>query len=405
MARGRVRGTGARMGSAVSIQRRARRSCRRPPAALGAAVATEPLHLHPWRGRLQVRRGLADNRERDVRCADRLVDRGGERRAARGSGSGPRRAGRAAAEDRRLPGLPRLQRARHRPLGRDQSAWNQDVSRAPDRPATPATTSTRITGLGGNQVVHPDFGGNGGYGIPYTTVGRDQRRVRVNVTGYPDESDFGLAPIPPDAPIEGGSDRHVLVLQRHRCDLFEMFDARYVGGPGHRWSAGSTARFDLALGRASPRRLDLGRRGGPADPARPGALRRGRARAASATRSGPPSPRPAAPTSTRPPTTPRAAATPTCRPWACGCGCRRAYYQRNLHRFPAAARRGSIFEALYRYGIIVADNGGGPTGSSPAPLDPRWDDDDLNRLKDVPGTAFVVVDSRGARQDALLRLR
>jgi hypothetical protein len=75
--------------------------------------------------------------------------------------------------------------------------------------------------------VHPDFGGNGAYGIPYTTVGRDQPRVRVKVTGYPDESDFGRAPIPPRAPIENGSDRHVLVLQRHRCDLFEMFAAHF----------------------------------------------------------------------------------------------------------------------------------------------------------------------------------
>ena len=74
--------------------------------------------------------------------------------------------------------------------------------------------------------------------------------MQVNVTGYPSESDFGLAPIPPTAPVENGSDRHVLVLQRSRCDLFEMFDARYVGGPGQRWNAGSTARFDLQSSQA-----------------------------------------------------------------------------------------------------------------------------------------------------------
>jgi hypothetical protein len=126
----------------------------------------------------------------------------------------------------------------------DQTAWNQKVSRAPIDPNS-ADYVARISDLGGNQVVHPDFGGNGRYGIPYTTVGRGQRRVRVTVTGYSDESDFGLAPIPPNAPIENGSDRHVLVLQRRRCDLFEMFGARYAGGPGHRWRASSTARFDL----------------------------------------------------------------------------------------------------------------------------------------------------------------
>ena len=125
-----------------------------------------------------------------------------------------------------------------------QAAWNQNVARAPIDPNS-SDYVARITALGGNQVVHPDFGGNGSYGIPYTTVGRGQRRVRVRVTAYPGESDFGRAPIPPGAPVESGSDRHVLVLQRQRCDLFELFDARYVGGPGHRWRAASTARFDL----------------------------------------------------------------------------------------------------------------------------------------------------------------
>jgi hypothetical protein len=50
-----------------------------------------------------------------------------------------------------------------------------------------------------------------------------------------------------------------------------------------------------------------------------------------------------------------------------------------------------ILEAMKRYGIIVADNGSNWffTGAS----DSRWDDDDLNQLKDVPGSAFEVVDT------------
>src|SRR4051812_39803434 len=66
--------------------------------------------------------------------------------------------------------------------GANQTAWNQNVSRAPVDPRS-GHYIARITGLGGNQVVHPDFGGNGAYGIPYTSVGRRQRRVQVNVTG------------------------------------------------------------------------------------------------------------------------------------------------------------------------------------------------------------------------------
>jgi hypothetical protein len=48
-----------------------------------------------------------------------------------------------------------------------------------------------------------------------------------------------------------------------------------------------------------------------------------------------------------------------------------------------------ILEALKTYGMIVADQGSSwfITGDA----DPRWDDNDLNQLKTVPGGAFDVV--------------
>ena len=55
--------------------------------------------------------------------------------------------------------------------------------------------------------MHADFGSGlyegGPIGIPYTTVSRRQKRVRVSFD-YADESDKGPYPIPRDAPIEGG---------------------------------------------------------------------------------------------------------------------------------------------------------------------------------------------------------
>ena len=48
-----------------------------------------------------------------------------------------------------------------------------------------------------------------------------------------------------------------------------------------------------------------------------------------------------------------------------------------------------ILRALRTYGMIVADNGSNWYISG-AP-DPRWNDDDLDQLKRVPGTAFEVV--------------
>ena len=50
-----------------------------------------------------------------------------------------------------------------------------------------------------------------------------------------------------------------------------------------------------------------------------------------------------------------------------------------------------ILEGLKRYGMIVADNGSNWffSGSS----DRRWDDENLNQLKRIPGRAFEVVKS------------
>ena len=68
---------------------------------------------------------------------------------------------------------------------------------------------------------------------------------RVPVTfEYDHESDRGPYPIPPGAPIEGGpqgtGDRHVLVVDRDNCVLYELFDAR-PNADGS-WRAGSGSR-------------------------------------------------------------------------------------------------------------------------------------------------------------------
>jgi hypothetical protein len=291
------------------------------------------------------------------------------------------------------PILPAFAGSPAAPSASSLSAFNQDVSSSPIDPRSRDYVN-RITAQGGNQVVHPDFGGRGAYGIPYTTVGRDQPRVRVKVTGYADESDFGRAPIPADAPVENGSDRHVLVLQRQRCELFEIFAARYVGGRGHRWKAGSTARFDLRAGRLRhDGRTSADAAGLPILPGlvRPGEVQRGRVHHAirvtfEATR--------------------RAYIHPATHYASEGCdrdlppmGLRLRlswdYFHRHLDRFPPGSQSRVIFTALYHYGIINADNGGGGanwfiTGARSK----RWHDGDLNRLKTVPGTAFVVVRSR-----------
>jgi len=94
-------------------------------------------------------------------------------------------------------------------------------------------------------------------GIPYTVVNGSQPKVPVSFD-YADESDPGPYPIPPDAPIEGvpdwdpnyDGDRHILVLDRDNCLLYETF---YTWPNGDStWSAGSGAIFDLKSNNLRP---------------------------------------------------------------------------------------------------------------------------------------------------------
>ena len=61
----------------------------------------------------------------------------------------------------------------------------------------------------------------------------------------------------------------------------------------------------------------------------------------------------------------------------------------DISHFTGASR--VILTALKKYGMIVADNGSDwfITGAT----DTRWDDNDLNQMKAVPGNAFEVVQS------------
>ncbi len=124
--------------------------------------------------------------------------------------------------------------------------WNVPVDTLPvDR-----NSAAYVATVGPDRTLFADFGSgtfNGGpIGIPYTTVPANQPKVGITFQ-YADESDPGPYPIPPDAPIEGGSastgDRHILIVDRDNCLLYEIF-AAYAQAGGS-WRAGSGAVFNL----------------------------------------------------------------------------------------------------------------------------------------------------------------
>lgn len=269
----------------------------------------------------------------------------------------------------------------------NQVAWNQDVSHAPVAPNSAATIAY-IDANGGN-FLHPDFGSPRPYGFPYAVVGAGQRKLPIHYTAYGDESDPGPFPIPSSAPVEGGNrsdgDRHVLVVDRSTCTLFEFYRAFFSRGGRPHWNADSGARWDL---RSTALRPDSWTSADAAGlPIFPGLVRYEEAAAGHvdhAIR--------VTFESTRDAWVHPAShcAGDTANPDAPAMGTRlrlKAGY--GLVGFSGAAR--AIAEALKRYGMIVADNGSNWYfgGSS----DRRWDDENLNQLKRIPGNAFQVVRS------------
>jgi hypothetical protein len=135
------------------------------------------------------------------------------------------------------------------PVFPGNNVWNVPIDDLP----LDANSDAYVATIGVDAYVHADFGsgewppGSGApIGIPYVDVPGSQPLVPVTFY-YDDESDPGPYPIPTDAPIEGGpdgtGDRHVLVLERDTCTLYEVFDA-WPRSDGS-WQAGSGAVFDL----------------------------------------------------------------------------------------------------------------------------------------------------------------
>ena len=267
----------------------------------------------------------------------------------------------------------------------DDNAWNTRV----DTASVDASSDALIASIGLTKGLHPDFGasyGGGPFGIPYVVVSGATPGISVTFD-YADESDPGAYPIPVGAPIEGGAsssgDRHVLVIDRDHWKLYELYSAYPVAGSMN-WTAGSGAMFDLSSNALRPAGWTSADAAGL--PIFPGLARydevvdqgavlhalrftvshtrhayvaRARHYASSDT------------SSTRPPMGMRV----------------RLKASFDISSYPASAQ--VILQALKTYGMILADNGS-DWYISGAP-DARWNDNALNTLKNVPGSAFEVV--------------
>jgi len=132
------------------------------------------------------------------------------------------------------------------------NVWNTNIASAPVDPNSAAITSA--PGFAGLNL-HPDFGSESDFGIPYIVVDSTATpSVPINVIDYAGQSDVVVAPYPATAPIEGApadcsgwpdtyvGDSHVLVLDRATCFLYETYNTHRCGGA---YNASSETIWDM----------------------------------------------------------------------------------------------------------------------------------------------------------------
>ena len=222
---------------------------------------------------------------------------------------------------------------------------------------------------------------------PVAAVSAGHAKVSVSFT-YASESDPGPYPFGPDTPIEGGSDRHAVVIDRGDCTLYELFAARWNGGNP---TAGSGAVFHLTGSRANRLRPAGWTSADAAGlPIFAGLLRYEEVMAGSVDHAIRMTvgcahdvylwaARHAAGTTDR-----------RCPPREARFRLRSSFA---IGRFGPKVR--VVLRAMKRYGLIVADNGS--DWYFQGAVDPRWSYRFIDQLKRIPASAFVAVDERACR--------
>jgi len=293
--------------------------------------------------------------------------------------------GRAGAWNSRVP-LPAIPCQVFPP----DSVWSADISTLPVH----AQSDAYVSSIGASLPLHPDFGSKK-IGIPYAVVPAAQAEVPIAFDAYGDESDPGPYPVPPKAPVEHGSDRHVLVVRTGAtptdpCALYELF-AAHRKHRGAFWRADSGALWDLG---SNALRTDGWTSADAAGlPILPGLVRydeilNGAIHHAL---------RFTAPRTQRSYVWPaRHFASSDTDPALPPMGVRfRLKANVDISGFSTINR--IILDALKTYGMFVADNGGAwfVTGAP----DPRWSNDELHLLTGIHGADFEAVDEAGLMVD------
>ena len=266
------------------------------------------------------------------------------------------------------------------------NVWNVPIDKLP----LDAHSKDYAATIGPDRGLHPNFGVNPGNGIPITIIDSKVKFVKVDFE-YSDDSDTGSYPIPPDALLEGGQnapadgDRHIILVDKDRCMLAEIFAARRQTDTY--WKAGAGIKMDLTSNGLRPEGKTSTDAAGL--PVLPGLVRYDEVAAGEIRHAL----RFTAPRTQDEYIWPaRHAASKITDRKVPPLGSRfRLRADFDVSGFSKTNQ--VILTALKRYGMFLADNGGAwfLTGVP----DPRWDDDDLHNLLKATGKDFEVVDESG----------
>ncbi len=269
------------------------------------------------------------------------------------------------------------------------NVWNTPITSLP----VDTNSATWLASMSSaTTYLHPDYGPSGNphapYGIPWTVVRKGTAFTHVTFR-YASESNRRPYPLTASTPIEGGSDRHALMVDPYRsassspCTLFETYDTYYHASG--RSTAGSGATWNLRSNSLRPAGFTSADAAGL--PILPGLVNYNEVAAhamdhairftAACTQA----------SYLWPARHEAGQDTPSCPPMG-------ARFRLNatftLPSSQCSAFCQTVLTTMKTYGLILADNGSNWYFQGTA--DTRWTYSDVDQLKAIPANQFVAVD-------------
>ncbi|HEY5265480.1 MAG TPA: hypothetical protein VIJ40_01575 [Acidimicrobiales bacterium] len=269
------------------------------------------------------------------------------------------------------------------------NVWNTPITGLPVN----TNSATWLASMASSSTnLHPDYGPSSNpaqpYGIPWRLVAPHTTFTHITFL-YASESNRGLYPLTASTPIEGGSDRHALMVDptasatSKACTLFETYDTQYKSG-GHS-TAGSGAVWNLNSNALRPAGFTSADAAGL--PILPGLVNYDEVASGSMNHAIRFTAECSQQSYLWPARHEAGQANTNCPPMGARFRLSAAF---TLPASTCSAFCQRVLTTMKAYGLILADNGSNWYFQGTA--DTRWTGNEVNQLKQIPASDFVAVD-------------